>query len=66
MSELIAVVNANVLLGILMAIVMGFGVAAGVFIGQAIGAGDIEMARRVVGTSISFAVGAGIISEVRL
>jgi putative MATE family efflux protein len=60
-GDLIAVVNANVLLGMLMGLVMGFGVAAGIFIGQAIGAGEIELARRVAGTSITFAAGAGII-----
>lgn len=58
-NELIAVVNANVLLTILMGLVSGFGVAAGVFVGQAIGADDMQTARRVVGTSVSFAVFAG-------
>jgi putative MATE family efflux protein len=60
-GDLVAVVNANVLLGILMGTIMGFGLAAGVSIGQSIGADDIQLARRVVGTSISFAVGGGII-----
>lgn len=60
-NELIAVVNANVLLTILMGLVSGFGVAAGIFVGQAIGANDMHTARRVVGTSISFAVCAGFI-----
>lgn len=59
-GDLIAVVNANVLLTMLMGLVAGFGVAAGVFVGQAIGADLLETARRVVGTSISFAVVAGI------
>jgi len=58
-SELIAVVNANVLLGILMSLVTGFGVAAGIFVGQSIGAEDLLTARRVVGTSVTFAAGAG-------
>ena len=60
-ADLVAVVNANVLLAILMGTITGIGVAAGVFIGQAIGADDIQSARRIVGTSISFAVGGGII-----
>lgn len=58
-TDLIAVVNANVLLSMLMGLVGGFGVAAGVFVGQAIGADDMHTARRVVGTSVSFAVFAG-------
>lgn len=60
-GDLVAVVNANVLLGILMGTVMGFGMAAGISIGQSVGAGDMSTARRVVGTSIGFAVGGGII-----
>jgi len=59
-NELIAVVNANVLLVIMMSMVNGFGMAAGVFVGQAIGAGDIQTAHRVVGTSITFAALGGI------
>lgn len=63
-GDLVAVVNANVLLGILMAAIMGIGVAAGVSIGQSVGADDMHTARRVVGTSIGFAVGGGIIMAV--
>lgn len=59
-GELIAVVNANVLLTILMGLVTGFGVAAGVFVGQAVGADELGTARRVIGTSLSFAAIAGI------
>jgi len=63
-GDLVAVVNANVLLGILMGAIMGIGVAAGISIGQSVGAGDMHTARRVVGTSIGFAVGGGIIMAV--
>jgi len=56
-ADLVAVANANVVLGILMGAIMGFGVAAGVSVGQSIGADDLTTARRVVGTSIGFAVG---------
>ena len=41
--------------------ITGFGLAAGVTIGQCVGADDMKMARRIVGTSISFAIGGGII-----
>ena len=63
-SELVAVVNANVLLGIFMAFVSGFGIAAGIFVGQAIGAADIETARKVVGSAISFAIAAGMLTTI--
>ena len=60
-GELIAVVNANVMLIILMALVTGFGVAAGVFVGQAMGADDPHAANQTIGTAISFALAAGAI-----
>ena len=63
-EDLVAVVNANVLLGILIASVMGFGMAAGVSIGQSIGADDMRSAHRVVGTSIGFGIGGGLIIAV--
>lgn len=59
-NELIAVVNANVLSTIVMALLSGFGAAAGVFVGQSIGADDLHMMRKVVGTSTTLAVVAGI------
>ena len=60
-GDLVAVVNANVLLSILMGSITGFGLAAGVAVGQCVGAEDFKMARRIVGTAISFAIGGGII-----
>lgn len=60
-GELIAVVNANVIMGILMALVSGFGVAAGIFVGQAMGADDVDAFHKVVGTAIGFALAAGAI-----
>jgi putative MATE family efflux protein len=63
-DDLVAVVNANVVLGILMSSVMGFGMAAGVSIGQSIGADDLRSAHRVVGASIGFAICGGIIIAV--
>ena len=63
-AELVAIVNANVLLGIFMAFVSGFGIAAGIFIGQAIGANDMETAHKVVGSAISFAIVAGLLTTI--
>lgn len=63
-NELIAVVNANVLLGILIASIMGFGMAAGVSIGQSIGANDLRSAHKVVGTSIGFGIIGGLVIAV--
>lgn len=60
-DDLVAIVNANVILGILMGSIMGFGMAAGVSIGQSIGADDLRTAHRVVGTSIGFGIGGGIV-----
>lgn len=44
--------NANLVMFLLMAFVFGFGMAATVMIGQAFGRGDVEGARRVIGTAI--------------
>jgi putative MATE family efflux protein len=44
--------NANLVMFLLMAFVFGFGMAATILIGQAMGARDIDGARRVVGTAI--------------
>lgn len=44
--------NANLVMFLLMAFVFGFGMAATVMIGQSFGRGDLDGARRVVGTAI--------------
>ena len=44
--------NANLVMFLLMAFVFGFGMAATILIGQAFGRGDLDGARRVVGTAI--------------
>ena len=44
--------NANLVMFLLMAFVFGFGMAATVLIGQAFGRGDVDGARRVIGTAI--------------
>src|SRR3954469_8725479 len=51
-DALAATSNANIIMFLLMAFVFGFGMAATILIGQAFGRGDIDAARRVVGTAI--------------
>ena len=59
--DLVAVVNANVMLAILIGSVMGFGLAAGGSIGQSVGGKDLHSARRVVGTAMAFAILGGLV-----
>ncbi|HMJ93024.1 MAG TPA: MATE family efflux transporter [Allosphingosinicella sp.] len=51
-AALAATSNANMVMFLLMAFVFGFGMASTILIGQAFGRGDVEGARRVVGTTI--------------
>ena len=51
-SALAATSNANMIMFLLMAFVFGFGMASTVLIGQAFGRGDVDGARRVMGTAI--------------
>src|SRR6478672_11623651 len=44
--------NANMVMFLLMAFVFGFGMASTVMVGQAWGRGDVDGARRVMGTAI--------------
>ena len=53
-NSLIAVVNANIFLFMMMGAVTGVGTAAGITIGQAHGAGDSKVVKRVVGTALTF------------
>ncbi|TGD71529.1 MATE family efflux transporter [Mangrovimicrobium sediminis] len=50
-AALAATTNGNLVLFILISFVFGFGMAATILIGQSIGAGNLEQARRVVGTA---------------
>lgn len=52
-----AVATASVLLFMLMGAVMGMGTAAGVAIGQSLGAGDLGAVKRVAGCALAFVVG---------
>lgn len=51
-----AVATASVLLFMLMGAVMGMGTAAGVAIGQSLGAGDLGAVKRVAGCALAFVV----------
>ena len=51
-NALAATSNANMIMFLLMAFVFGFGMASTVLIGQAFGRGDVDGARRVLGTAI--------------
>jgi len=51
-DALAATSNANLVMFLLMAFVFGFGMAATVLIGQAMGRRDLDGARRVIGTAI--------------
>lgn len=56
-SALTATANANNIMFFLIGSVFGIGMAATILIGQAIGAGDVQQARRVMGTSATFFFG---------
>lgn len=55
-APLTAVTNSNAVLFLLMGVVFGIVMAAGIMVGHAMGARDVEHAKRVVGTSASFIV----------
>lgn len=55
-SALTASANANLLLFLLLGLVFGISMANTLMVGQAVGAGDIDQAKRVVGTSVGFFV----------
>lgn len=54
-SALAATANANIIMFLMFATFFGFGMAATVLIGQAIGRGDIDAARRAAGGAIGLA-----------
>jgi putative MATE family efflux protein len=60
-SALTATANANSILFFLIGSVFGIGMASTILIGQAIGAGDIARARKVMGTSASFFIGLSVL-----
>lgn len=62
-AALTATSNANIILFFLLGVVFGISMANTIMIGQAIGARDIDEARRVVGTSTTFFVGLSILAS---
>ncbi|WDS36401.1 MATE family efflux transporter [Pseudoxanthomonas sp.] len=60
-SSLAAIANANNIMFFLLGSVFGIGMAATILIGQAIGAGNIAQARKVMGSSASFFIGLSIV-----
>lgn len=56
-NALTAVATASVILYMMMGAAMGIGTAAGVAIGQSLGAGDLPAVKRVVGTALAFVMG---------
>lgn len=63
-AALTATSNANIILFFLLGVVFGISMANTIMIGQAIGARDIDEARRVVGTSTTFFVGLSVLASV--
>jgi putative MATE family efflux protein len=60
-AALAATSNANTILFFLLGAVFGVGMASTILIGQAVGARDLDRARRVIGTSIVFFVGISVL-----
>lgn len=60
-AALTATANANNILFFLLGSVFGIGMASSILIGQAMGAGDIARARRVMGSSASFFIGISVV-----
>ena len=50
-AALTATANANLVMFLMLGTVFGFGMAATILVGQAIGRGDVDSARRIVGTA---------------
>ncbi|MBB4860977.1 putative MATE family efflux protein [Novosphingobium chloroacetimidivorans] len=63
-SALAATANANIIMFLLIALVIGFGTATTVRVGQFFGARDIEAARRNFGTGIGFCILLGALTGV--
>ncbi|VWX47022.1 MATE family efflux transporter [Novosphingobium sp. 9U] len=63
-SALAATANANIVMFLLIALVIGFGTATTVRVGQFFGARDIEAARRNFGTGVGFCILLGVLTGV--
>ncbi|MFL6674332.1 MAG: MATE family efflux transporter [Massilia sp.] len=63
-AALTASSNANAIMFFLIATVMGIGMAGTILVGQSIGARNIDQAKRVVGTSVTFIIALSLIVAV--
>src|SRR3569623_351756 len=55
-SALAATSNANIIMFLMFSAVFGFGMAATILLGQSVGRGDIEAARRAFGSAVGMVV----------
>jgi putative MATE family efflux protein len=60
-SALTAAANSNNIMFFLIGAVFGIGMASTILIGQAMGAGDVSQARRVMGSSATFFIGISVV-----
>jgi putative MATE family efflux protein len=61
-AALTATSNANTILFFLLGTIFGVGMAASILVGQSIGAKNLDQAKRVVGTSVSFFVAMSVLA----
>lgn len=59
-----ATANANIIMFLMFALVFGFGMAATVMVGQSFGRGDIDAARRIIGTTLGVFVALSVLVAV--
>ncbi|MDQ2878673.1 MAG: MATE family efflux transporter [Pseudomonadota bacterium] len=63
-SALAATSNANIIMFLMFSAVFGFGMAATILIGQSIGRGDVDGARRAFGSAIGLVIGGAVVIAV--
>jgi putative MATE family efflux protein len=60
-GALAATSNANIIMFLMFSAVFGFGMAATILIGQSVGRGDIEAARRAFGSAVGLVMGGAVV-----
>ena len=63
-QALAATANANIIMFLMFSAVFGFGMAATILIGQSVGRGDIEAARRAFGSAIGLVMAGAVLIAV--
>ncbi len=63
-GALAATSNANIIMFLMFSAVFGFGMAATILVGQSVGRGDIEGARRAFGSAVGLVVGGAVVISV--